>query len=362
VQPANSLRPAFPERYWSWFLPAFCCLLIFQNLGAAHLFEPDEGRNAERARELLLLNNWAIPHENFLPALDKTIFLYWLIAIAYKCFGVSEWSARLPSALAALGCLFLVYRFARDRWGAWEARWSVLILLTNIEFFLYSRIVIFDMTLSFFTTLALIEFYRALETDDRGSRYRHVILMSVAMGLATLIKGPIGAALPGMVIFFHLLFLRRWSFLSLRVLLTAAIVFCAVVGPWAWWTESRHAGYLRYFMWEENFLRFLTPHFQRTQPWYYYILVLACGFFPWSLFLPFALKDRWKKSPAGNDLFLFLWIAVPLLFFSASKSKLPHYILPIFPALAILTAQSIKTIGENAASKRRWCLVIPWLA
>jgi hypothetical protein len=336
--------------------------MVFQNLGAAHLFEPDEGRNAERARELLLLNNWAIPHENFLPALDKTIVLYWLIAIAYKCFGVSEWSARLPSALAALGCLLLVYRFARDRWGNWVALWSTLILLTNIQFFFYSRLVIFDMTLALFMTLALIEYHQALETGDPHARPRHIALMSAAMGLATLAKGPIGALLPAMVIFFHLLLLRRWSFLAWRNLLLGGIVFSAIVAPWAGWTETRYPGYLRYFFWEENVLRFLTPHFQRGEPWYYFIIVVACGFFPWSLLLPSTVKNTWNKSPAKDNLFLILWIVVPFLFFSASNSKLPHYILPIFPALSILTGRYISAIGEDPGTNRRWVLCLPWLA
>jgi len=336
--------------------------MVFQNLGAAHLFEPDEGRNAERARELLLLNNWAIPHENFLPALDKTIFLYWLIAIAYKLFGVSEWSARLPSALAALGCLLLVYRFAHDRWGNWVALWSTLILLTNIQFFFYSRLVIFDMTLALFTTLALIEYHQALETGDPHARPRHIALMSAAMGLATLAKGPIGALLPAMVIFFHLLLLRRWSFLAWRNLLLGGIVFSAIVAPWAGWTETRYPGYLRYFFWEENILRFLTPHFQRGEPWYYFFIVLACGFFPWSLLLPSTVKNTWNKSPAKDNLFLILWIVVPFLFFSASNSKLPHYILPIFPALSILTGRYINAISEDPGTTRRWVLSLPWLA
>ncbi len=362
MQPANSLRPALSERYLSWFLAALCCWVIFQNLGAAHLFEPDEGRNAERARELLLLNNWAIPHENFLPALDKTIFLYWLIAIAYKLFGVSEWSARLPSALAALGCLFLVYQFARDRWGYWVALWSTLILLTNIQFFFYSRLVIFDMTLTLLTTLVLIEYRRALDTGNPHSRPRHIALMSAAMGLATLAKGPIGALLPAMVIFFHLLLLRRWSFLAWRNLLLGGIVFSAIVAPWAGWTETRYPGYLRYFFWEENVLRFLTPHFQRGEPWYYFIIVLACGFFPWSLLLPSTIKNTWTKSLAKDNLFLILWIVVPFLFFSASNSKLPHYILPIFPALSILTGQFIKSVSEDPDIARRRVLSLPWLA
>ncbi|MBI1997032.1 MAG: glycosyltransferase family 39 protein [Deltaproteobacteria bacterium] len=346
----------------SWFLAALCCWVIFQNLGAAHLFEPDEGRNAERARELLVLNNWAIPHENFLPALDKTIFLYWLIAIAYKLFGVSEWSARLPSALAALGCLLLVYKFARDRWGNWVALWSTLILLTNIQFFFYSRLVIFDMTLTFLTTLALIEYSQALDTGDPHSRPRHIVLMSAAMGLATLAKGPIGALLPAMVVFFHLLLLRRWAFLTWRNLLLGGIVFSAIVAPWAGWTETKHPGYLRYFFWEENVLRFLTPHFQRGEPWYYFIIVLACGFFPWSLLLPSTIKNTWTKSLAKDNLFLILWSVVPFLFFSASNSKLPHYILPIFPALSIMTGRYINAISADPGATRRWVLCLPWLA
>ncbi|MBI2181970.1 MAG: glycosyltransferase family 39 protein [Deltaproteobacteria bacterium] len=318
----------------SWFLAALCCWVIFQNLGAAHLFEPDEGRNAERARELLVLNNWAIPHENFLPALDKTIFLYWLIAITYKLFGVSEWSARLPSALAALGCLLLVYKFARDRWGNWVALWSTLILLTNIQFFFYSRLVIFDMTLTFLTTLALIEYSQALDTGDPHSRPRHIVLMSAAMGLATLAKGPIGALLPAMVIFFHLLLLRRWSFLAWRNLLLGGIVFSAIVAPWAGWTETKHPGYLRYFFWEENVLRFLTPHFQRGEPWYYFIIVLACGFFPWSLLLPSTIKNTWTKSLAKDNLFLILWSV----------------------------GRYINAISADPGATRRWVLCLPWLA
>jgi 4-amino-4-deoxy-L-arabinose transferase-like glycosyltransferase len=118
-----------------WLVWLVCLTVLFANLGGAALFEPDEGRNAEKAREILLLNDWVTPHENFIPVLDKPIFFYWLVAFSYKFFGIVEWSARLPSALLALGCLLLVYRFVRQRWGAWEAMWSVLVLVTSVEFF-----------------------------------------------------------------------------------------------------------------------------------------------------------------------------------------------------------------------------------
>ena len=154
-----------------WLLGIICMMIFFFHLGRAAFFEPDEGRNAERAREILVLDNWVTPHENFLPALDKPIAFYWLIAFSYKLFGISEWSARLPSALAAAGCLVLVYGFVRNRWTPWESLGSVLILATSVEFFLYARIVIFDMTLTFLTTLTLLEFTgpQTRRTKKRGA-------------------------------------------------------------------------------------------------------------------------------------------------------------------------------------------------
>ena len=136
-------------------------MILFYRLGGPALFEPDEGRNAEKAREILVLNDWITPHENFNAVLDKPIFFYWLIALSYKIFGVSEWAARLPSALAAFGCIVMVYFFVRRWWGEWEARWSVLVLVTSAGFFVFSRLVIFDMTLTAFIMLALCAFYHA---------------------------------------------------------------------------------------------------------------------------------------------------------------------------------------------------------
>jgi len=339
-----------------------CGLMFFVNLGAAALFEPDEGRNAERAREILLLGNWAIPHENFLPALDKPIFFYWLIAVAYKLFGISEWSARLPSALAATGCLIVLYRFVRANRSHWESFASVLILATSLQFFLFARIVIFDMTLTFFTSIALFEFYRATVTANRSERLWHCLIMYAAMALATLVKGPIGLAIPGMVIFCYLLIARKWRLLGEIHLILGALIFCAIVVPVYLWAEFKNPGYLQYFIWEENVLRFFTPHFQRGQAWYYYVIVIALGYLPWSVLIPSTVIAHWKKNQLEDrDLFLTLWIALPLLFFSLSSSKLPQYVLPIFPPLAILTAARLMEIIQAPGSASRWLLGLPLL-
>jgi hypothetical protein len=148
----------------TWCLIAlclFCLVILFSDLGAAALFEPDEGRNAEVAREILLLRDRVTPHYDFIPRLDKPVFFFGLVALSFKIFGLSEWSARLPSVLAALGCLSLTYVLAGAIFGRRAALWSVLILVTSIEFFALSRVVILDMVLTFFITLSCLLLVRS---------------------------------------------------------------------------------------------------------------------------------------------------------------------------------------------------------
>jgi 4-amino-4-deoxy-L-arabinose transferase-like glycosyltransferase len=356
---ATTVRAA--DRWLGWlFWTAVVAALLFQ-LGRVALFDPDEGRNSEKAREILVLNDWVTPHENFYPVLDKPIFFYWLVALSYKLFGVSEWSARLPSALAALGCLIIVYRFVDTRWGRWEALWSTMILLTCAEFFILARIVILDMPLTFFLTLALCAFYEAVHADEAKRRRLWCSAMYVSLGAATLIKGLIGVVLPGMVFFFYLLLTHRWSILRRIYLIPGALIFLAIVLPWYLQADARHAGYLRYFIWDEHFGRFTSENFDRAEPWYYFILVGLIGFFPWTLLLPFVVREYRKKSLDDKTLFLTLWVGLPFFFFSASESKLAHYLLPIFPALSILTAAALVTLWRKTETIRLAFSLI-WLA
>jgi 4-amino-4-deoxy-L-arabinose transferase-like glycosyltransferase len=347
------------ERSWSMLLCLICLIILFHGLGSAELFEPDEGRNAEKAREILVLGDWVTPYQNFLPTLDKPILLYWLVALSFKVFGATEWSARLPSVLSAVGCLLLVYRFARTEWGMWEALWSGLILVTSIEFLVFSRIVIFDMPLTLFTTWALLSFYKAQKLNRSRATNLCWFTMYAAMGAATLVKGLIGLVIPGLVIFFYLVFSRKWFLLSQMKLATGAVVYFAIVAPWYVWVEIRNPGYLRYFLWEEHFVRYLTAEFSRTHDWYYFFAVLGVGFLPWILILPVTARSVWKRLDDEVNLFLVLWVLLPFIFFSASHSKLPHYILPIFPALGLLTARALGLQGYDSAERRCWRVFIP---
>jgi len=335
-------------------------VLFFANLGGAALFEPDEVRNAEKAREILLLNDWVTPHENFVPVLDKPMFFYWLVAISFKLFGVSEWSARLPSALAALGCLLLVFCFADKHWGRWVALWSTLILATSVEFFLLARLVIIEMSLTLFISLTLCAFYSAAHTENERTRKLQCLVMYLALSAGILSKGLVGLIIPGMVCSLYLLLTRKWSALSKLYLLPGAAGCLALVVPWYLWAESRNPGYLRYYFWDEHFIRYLTDEFKRSKDWYYFSGVLALGFAPWTALLPFAAHRLWRNLDDGN-LFLGLWVVLPMVFFSASKSQLPHYILPIFPALAVLTGRTISALfQEGTTHGKRWPLYFPW--
>ncbi|HEX9454541.1 MAG TPA: glycosyltransferase family 39 protein [Candidatus Binatia bacterium] len=336
-------------------------LVFFFGLGKAQLFEPDEGRNAEIAREILVTGDWVTPHNDFLPALDKPMAFFWLVAAAYKVFGISEWSARLPSALAALGCLVLVYQFSRKLWGVRAALWSVLIWTTSIEVFFLARVVIFDMALTLCITLALMAFYTALHSEDETSRKRNCCLMYIAMGVGSLIKGPIALIIPAIIVGLFLVLTKRLRFLGRMSLPTGALIFLTIVIPWYVWAEARNPGYLKYFLWEEHVVRFLTPHFSRSEPWYYFFLVLAVGFLPWNLVLPAVIKDLRADWRDERKFFLILWVVLPFSFFSLSSSKLPHYILPIFPPLAILTGEAMQRYATGAAAKAKWLLMLPWL-
>jgi 4-amino-4-deoxy-L-arabinose transferase-like glycosyltransferase len=354
------LQSTISESRWLLLLALVSLVILLSGLGSAALFDPDEGRNAEKARELLLLNDFVTPHQNFLPTLDKPMPFYWLIAAAFKLFGASEAPARLPSVLAAIGSLVLVYQFARHRRGLWAALWSCLVLVTGLQFFIFSRLVMPDMTLTFFITGALLAFYSIAENSAERPKISRAISLYAAIAMGTLIKGPVALIVPALVIFCFLLVTGNWVVLKRLHILIGVAVCLAIVTPWYVWVEVRNPGYLRYFLWDEHLLRYSTTRFGRSNPWYYFLVVIGLGFLPWSLLLPVIVKRLWQKTLDHIDLFLVLWVILPLVLFSASNSKLPHYILPIYPALAILVGEVISERLKARAGRLAIVEIAPW--
>ena len=333
------------------FVLAGC--LFFAGLGSLPLLEPDEGRNAEVAREMLASGDWITPHYDGLPYLDKPIVFFWLVASSFKFAGLHEWSARAPSALMGLCLLLLSWFLARRMFGDSTAVRAGVIIATAPLVMVFSRLVIFDMTLAFLVTLAMASFWFAEASEFR--RPGLDVLMFLAMGLATITKGPVGFLLP-------LLSLTAYQALrgKLRELKRlrwglGCAVLVATVLPWFIYISIRYPDFPRYALLDESLARFSGGFVHRKGSLLYYFPVFLAGFFPWSIFLLLAgwsRHKRWREIRLGSfrpNLFLLTWSAVTFAFFSLSRSQLPGYFLPAIVPLGILMAKAWDDVGSNAS-------------
>jgi hypothetical protein len=303
-----------------------------------HLFEPDEGRYAEIPREMLIHNEWIVPYLQGEPYLDKPPLLYWLVGISYRVFGPHDWSARLVPALAVHGCILLTYLLGRRSLGERTAFYGALILTLSPGFISIGRLLILDGLLAFFVTLSLLASFEAL----RAERLRRGwwLLAAAACGMGILTKGPVALLLLVPPLWVH----RRLTGTSCRAgwwaILGFAAVTLALAAPWYIAICLRLPRFAYHFLWQHNVVRFLAP-FDHLRPIWFYAPLLLLGLLPGSLLLfPFVRflfaseEPNWKKRcpELGFVLLAGGWC---VLFFSLSGSKLPTYILPAFPVLAL---------------------------
>ncbi|MCE0521459.1 MAG: glycosyltransferase family 39 protein [Methylacidiphilales bacterium] len=317
-------------------------VVLFAGLGQLPFRDPDEGRNAEVAREMNLSGAWLVPTFNGLAYLDKPAFFFKAVALSYSLFGVSEGSARFPSAFFAALLLGIFYVFCRREYPEKNtAALAVIIAATSPLFIALGRHVIFDMTLAFFVSAAIFCGYLA-EGASGAARTRWYLLGAMSAGFATLVKGPIGFLLPFLVLAAFNLTEGRAGWARRFFSPWCLLAFLAVVLPWFVGLSLQRSDFPYYGLVEESFHRFTdTSTFQRGGPFYYYGLVLLGGLFAWSLLLPEAVartwRNRFKLSP--TDRLFIVWSVVIVLFFTISKSKLPAYILTVSISLAALTAR-----------------------
>ncbi len=323
--------------------------LFFARLGRLSLIEPDEGRNAEVAREMLVKGDWIVPHFDGFAYLDKPPVYFWLVAASFKLGGLSEASARFSSALAALATMLLVWFLARRMFGDSTGLYAGIIFATSPLVVIFAREVIFDMTLTFFVTVAMLCYW--VGEDSAKRRRRWDVLLFAAMGVATLTKGPVGFLLPVLSIVVYQGLrgsLRRVKELNWRLGLAT---FLAVTLPWFIAISLRHPDFPKYAFWQESLERFATGHSHRYGPIYYYLVIYLAGFLPWSFFLLYAAYNRLKRwrelrqPQLAPILFLVSWVGVIFIFFTISRSKLPGYLLPALIPLSIL-------MGKVWAEKR----------
>jgi 4-amino-4-deoxy-L-arabinose transferase-like glycosyltransferase len=314
-------------------------------LGFPSLWDIDEGKNAEAAREMLEAGNWVLPTFNYQFRFEKPALLYWLQIGAYQFFGVNEFAARLPSALAALLTVLLTYELGRRLFGPRTGLLSGLVLASAAAFGASSQFANPDALLSTFTAWTLLACWCGLERPARV----WFVLAGIGAGLAVLAKGPIGIAGPGAVVILFLLWSGRLRALWTRRLGLAIGVMVATALPWYVWIGVDTKGqFLNQFLLRENLERALNPMEHHSGPPYYYLAVLLVGFAPWSAFLGLAAWYAFRDARGGAGLptpptrairFLACWIGVYLIVFSLARTKLPNYILPVYPPVALLTAR-----------------------
>jgi 4-amino-4-deoxy-L-arabinose transferase-like glycosyltransferase len=310
-------------------------------LGHLPLLAPDEGRNAEVGREVKESGAWLVPTYNGVDYLDKPAFYFKAVALSLSLFGDNETAARIPSAAFGLALLVMVFLFC---WRIHSQRCgllAVMIVATTPLFLVNARTVIFDIALAFFVCGAILAGYLAEEAEGKWRR-RWYLLGAASAGFATLVKGPVGFLIPVLVLLvFNLVEGRRDAWRRLLAPLNW-VVFFAITLPWFVGLCLAHRDFLQYGLVQESFNRFLTARtFHRHEPFYFYLVIVAAMFLPWSLLLPEASVATWKEWWWKNsaDRLCVVWSVVVIVFFSLSQSKLPGYILSVTVACGILVAR-----------------------
>jgi 4-amino-4-deoxy-L-arabinose transferase-like glycosyltransferase len=317
----------------------FAAVLLFARLGELPLVQPDEGRNAEIAREMKESGAWLVPTYDGIPYLDKPAFHFRAVALSLSLLGDSEFAARLPSVVFALALLAALFVFCRRVYGPRCAALAVVITATSPLFLAFGRIVILDMALALFVSISILAGFVAEE--DSGARRRWSFVSAGAAALATLVKGPVGFLVPLLVLSaLHISERRPRAILRLFSPLNV-LLFAAIVLPWFLTLAHRHPDFPHYGIVEETLRRYATSSFRRTGPFYYYAPVLLAVFFPWSVLLPesIALAVRRRRTLLPADRLFIIWAIVVVLFFSTSQSKLPGYVLTAVVALGVLIAR-----------------------
>jgi len=319
--------------------------------GSFSVFDKDEPKYTEAAYELVESGDYITPYYNYSYRFDKPILTYWLIALGYKLFGVNEFGGRFFISLFGMATVIAVFLWLRGLKGEDFAFRSSLILLSSLDFLIMSSIAMPDIVLTSFITLSLISFY---EGYRRGKDFYYVAAFALS-GFATLTKGPVGIVLPGIIAVTYLI-LRRDLIRTLRRIpwVSGVLVFTAVVAPWYVAILKKHGyQFFRDFIIFHNVHRFLSKIPGHPTHWYYYLINFPWMFFPWSVVFPFAiwhLIKRERHHSVTDDVlhFCLIWFFGVVAFFQVAHTKLAHYLLPSFPAFAVIVSWYIERFRERA--------------
>jgi 4-amino-4-deoxy-L-arabinose transferase-like glycosyltransferase len=329
-------------RITDWLLLLACCGFFFLwKLSSFGLIGADEPRYAQVAREMLARSDWVTPTLGGSAWLEKPPLYYWQAMAAYRLFGVSDWTARLPSAFDAFALVFAVYWFLRRVRPGFDLD-GALMLATAAGVVGYARAASMDMALAAAFTISMLAWYAWFESGSR----RHLAAFYVFMALGMLAKGPVAPFLAAVVIVIFAAAQRSMQIVWKTLWPPGILLFCAAGLPWYVLAQLRNPQFFRVFILEHNLARFGTNLYHHPEPFWYYIPVTLLGWVPWSVFVIVALAVAiWRFRNRDVDtlsIFLMIWVAVTIVFFSISQSKLPGYILPAIPPGILLVAEYVR--------------------
>ena len=317
-------------------------LVWFSGLDVRALIHPDEGRYAEIPREMVATGDWLTPRLNGLKYFEKPPLQYWMTAAAYEAFGVHQWTARLWTALSTfLATLFVGYAGARLG-GSALGLYAAAAMAGCAGYIVNAHFLTLDGALGAFLTVALGAFLLAQRAEATPAEGRGWMWVAwAAMAAATLSKGLIGVVIPGAALVLYTLVTRDLGVWRRLHLGSGTALFLVLAAPWFVAVSRANPEFFQFFFIHEHFQRYLTVTHGRQEPWWYFIPLLLVGMLPWLVVLGWGARRMWRDgTPAANGFswqrFTLAWSVFVFVFFSASGSKLPSYILPMFPALCLL--------------------------
>lgn len=336
-----------PVRTDAILLAGVCGFFFFYQLGVFGLVGADEPRYAQIAREMLARHDWITPVLGGKPWLEKPPLFYWQAILAYAVFGIHDWAARIPSAVDATLMVLAIYFFLK-RFRPGSELDGALMVASCAGVIGFSRAAATDMPLASMFTVALLSWYAWRESGS------HVFLACtyVFLGLGTLAKGPVAVLLAVLVIGVLAIIVRDYSAVRRTFWWPGIALYLLITLPWFIAVQVRNPEFLRVFIFEHNLARFGTDMYHHVQPFWYFLPVALLGLVPWTVLLTAALFENlraaWRErkqrfqSEDEYNIFLLLWLILPICFFSLSRSKLPGYILPALPAGCLLLAEYVR--------------------
>ena len=329
-------------------IAGFCGFLFFYGLSGFGLIGADEPRYAQVAREMLARHDWITPVLDGVPWLEKPPLYYWQAMLSYKLFGVSDWAARVPSAVDATVMIIVVYLFFRRFRRSVESD-AAFMAASCAGVIGYARAASTDMVLAAPFTIAMLAWWGWHE----GRSNVLLIGFYLSLALGTLAKGPVAVFLAVLMIMSFAAATRQWRLPLQTISVPGIVVYCAIALPWYIAVQIRNPEFFRVFILEHNLGRFSSDIFHHREPFWFFLPVTALALLPWTVFATSAvwrtIRIWWNERHAAEvdlelhfHLFLLLWLIVPVFFFSFSQSKLPGYILPGIPAGALLLADYLR--------------------